>query len=149
MLSCKTGSDSLTSKISSEDNASHSQYGDQVELKLFLADFAGSVERGDWDRVLTFFDRDNYLEQLSIGVEKNQYIIEGMNLPVSEFASEGKSADLSLLRSLIVINISYVAVDRYAEVRGNAVLKNGLRIPFVLLIIRYENGEFAIAPPVG
>ena len=68
---------------------------------------------------------------------------------MNEFAVEGNTADLSRIRSLIVINISYAVDDRYAEVSGEAVLRDGRRIPFVLLIMRYQNGKFAIAPPVG
>ncbi len=146
-LSCVSGK--VNNHSTADQNSDYSQYGGQGELKEFLLDFTKAVEKGDWPAVLTFFDWDNYLEQLSIGVEKNQYIIEGMNLPMGEFAPEGGSADLSRLRSLIVINISYAVDDRYAEVRGDALLKDGRRIPFVLLIIRYQNGKFVIAPPVG
>lgn len=146
-LSCVSGK--VKNHSTADQNSDYSQYGDQGELKEFLLDFTRAVEKGDWPAVLTFFDRDNYFEQLSIGVEKNQYIIEGMNLPMNEFAVEGNTADLSRIRSLIVINISYAVDDRYAEVSGEAVLRDGRRIPFVLLIMRYQNGKFAIAPPVG
>lgn len=146
-FSCVSGK--VKKDAAADKNSAYSQYGDQGELDEFLLDLTRAVEKGDWPAVLSFFDRDNYLEQVSIGVEKNQYIIEGMNLSMSEFNAGGESADLSRLKSLVVINIAYAVDDRYAEVRGDAVLRNGRRIPFVLLIIRYQNGKFAIAPPVG
>lgn len=146
-ISCASGKVKKSAAV--DQNSAYSQYGDQGELKEFLVNFTVAVEKGDWSAVLSFFDRDNYLGQVSIGVEKNQYIIEGMNLPMSEFSAGGGSADLSRLRSLVVNDISYAVDDRYAEVRGDAVLRNGRRIPFVLLIIRYLDGKFAIAPPVG
>ncbi len=149
MLSCKTGTLLSASEDVPEKNAAQSQYGDQEELKEFLFNFTKAVESGNWDHVLTFFDRDNYLEQMSIGVGANQYIIEGMQLPVGAFAVEGGVADLNMLKSLVVINIDYAVDVCYAEARGDAVLKDGRRIPFLLFIIRYPEGNFAIAPPVG
>jgi len=149
ILSCKTGTLLSEPGDISENNTAQSQYGDQEELKEFLSSFTKAVESGDWDYVLTFFDRDNYLEQMSIGVGDHQYIIEGMQFPVGAFAVEEGVADLNMLKSLVVINVDYAVDICYAEVRGDAVLKDGRRIPFLLFIIRYPEGDFAIAPPVG
>jgi hypothetical protein len=149
MISCKTGSGHLTEKTGSEDKASHSQYGEQVKLKLFLADFARSVETGDWDRALSFFDRENYLGQVSIGIGMHQYLIEGMMLPAEEFLDDNNSLNINHLKGLAVNKISYEADDCYAEVGGEAFLSSGRKVPFTLRIIKDAKGEFTINPPVG
>ncbi len=145
MLSCKT--DTFMSE--SEYNAQLSQYGDQTDLKQFVADFIKAVETGNRDRALIFFDRDNYLAQASIGIGKDQYLIEGLMLPAEEFIDDNNAMNINHLKSLTVKSIIYGIEDYYAEVRGEAALNSGRKVPFTLLIRRDSKGRFTINPPVG
>lgn len=145
ILSCKTGS----SLSASGNNTDLSQYGDQNDLKQFVSDFTHSVEKGDWESVLSFFDRDNYLGQVSIGIGMHQYLIEGMMLPAEEFLDGNNTLDINNLKSLSVTRISYGADDCYALVTGEAFLSNGRRVPFSLRIQKDAQRRFTINPPVG
>lgn len=149
ILSCKTGTHLSAPEAGDDKNVEYSQYGDQAEFKLFLADFIRSVESSNWDHVLTFFDSDNFMDQASIGIGEHQYLIEGMQLPSEEFLDEDNFLNIDHLKSLVVHEINYEIEDDYAEVSGEAILKGGNKVPFTLRIRRDSEGRFIINPPVG
>jgi hypothetical protein len=125
------------------------QYANDPELGTFLKKFSQAVQAADWQAVLSFFDEENYRQQTEIGIGQKQYILEGMDLSMSEFIDADDSVNLNHLQSLVYHVVSLAVDDYYAVVTGDATLANGRTIPFRLRIIRYSDGRFAIAPPLG
>lgn len=122
-----------------------------ADLRVFAHDFAAAFARRDWEDLLNFFDRENYRSQRAIGIEREQYLIEGIGLNPEEL-QEVPDATCPRLTSIVVIRFIGYETDRagyYAALYGYAVTGDGKKLRIMLLIKRDERLGLVVSPPVG
>lgn len=122
-----------------------------ADLRVFAHDFAAAFGRRDWEGLLSYFDRENYRSQLAIGIETEQYLIEGIGLNPEEL-EEVPDATHPRLTSIVVIRFIGYETDRagyYAALYGFAVTGDGKKLRIMLLIKRDERQGLVVSPPVG
>ncbi|MBN2078175.1 MAG: hypothetical protein JW838_04365 [Spirochaetes bacterium] len=121
------------------------------DLRFFAHDFAAAFGRRDWDRVLGYFDRANYRAQLGIGIDTEQYLIEGMGLNPGDLEAVA-DATYPRLTSIVVVKFVGYETDRpgyYATLYGYAVTGEGKKLRIILLIKKDELQGLVVSPPVG
>jgi hypothetical protein len=122
-----------------------------ADIRTFAHDFAAAFGRRDWERVFGYFDRENFRSQRAIGIEREQYLIEGMGLNHDELEAVPR-ATYPRLTSIVLIRFIGYETDRagyYAALHGYAVTGEGRKLRIILLIREDEHQGLVISPPVG
>ncbi len=122
-----------------------------ADLRSFAADLEDAFNGGEWDRVLSFFDQENFRSQLEIGITTEQYMIEGLGLSRGDLPV---TSDLSYPRLSSIVRVEIAGydcnmADYYATLHGYAVTRDGRRLRIILPIIKRGSGGLAVSPPVG
>lgn len=124
----------------------------EQSLKLFLDDLKFSVESYNWNRVIMFFDQNDYENRKRLGVTQSSHIMKGFNLDGQSILEERENDFTEFSRLNNIRTFTYSDYKQHETVNSlyivNGILKQYSGPDRRFQIYLYKSGNsYSIIPP--
>jgi hypothetical protein len=119
----------------------------------FLKNFKTDVESHNWNKVMVYFDSENFKSQQRLGIDTSQYIQEGLGLNFVNNIIKKKIKDKSVYSR--INNIKDITFDSYRnstgdliEIFGNVSTYDNEEL-YIRIDCKKNDKQIVIIPPIG